>query len=76
VPKNGYITLSDKPGFGVALADLEDLKKRYPYDPKAPGTIANPRFPQAFARAQAREQRVRERYTGPGQRNPAPGRSR
>jgi len=75
-PKNGYITLKDKPGFGVELADIEELKKKYPSDPKAPGTIANPRFPQALERARAREQRVREKYSGPGQRSQAPGRPR
>jgi len=73
-PKNGYITLKDKPGFGVELTDIDELKQKYPYDPKAPGTIANPRFPHAWARARAREQRVREKYSGPGQRSQAPGR--
>jgi L-alanine-DL-glutamate epimerase-like enolase superfamily enzyme len=65
-PKNGYLTLSEKPGFGVELADLDELKKKYPYDPKAQTTVANPRFPEAIKRAQAREQRVREKYLGPG----------
>ena len=67
-PKNGYLTLTDKPGFGVELADINELKKKYPYNPKAPGTIANPRFPHALERARAREQRVREKYSGPARR--------
>jgi L-alanine-DL-glutamate epimerase-like enolase superfamily enzyme len=61
-PKNGYITLNNKPGFGVELADVEELKKRYPYNPDAPGTVPNPRYPQAAERARAREMKVREKY--------------
>ena len=33
VPKNGYLDLSDRPGFGMKLKPLEDLKKKYPYLP-------------------------------------------
>ncbi len=62
VPKNGYITLSDKPGFGVELVDLEQLKKKYPYDPDTPRLMANPRFPHAWDRARVREQKAMERY--------------
>ena len=58
-PVNGYITLADKPGFGMELVD--DLATRFPHIP-GPNTIANPRFPQAWARAQAREEKVRQRY--------------
>lgn len=60
-PVNGYITLSDKPGFGMELA--EDLEKQFPYIP-GPNTMANPRFPHAWPRAQAREEMVRRRYAG------------
>ncbi|MDH4187997.1 MAG: hypothetical protein OEV08_13470, partial [Nitrospira sp.] len=66
VPKNGYITLSDKPGFGMELVDLEELKKKYPYDPDAPRIQANPRFPRALDRARARELKVREKYSRSG----------
>jgi len=59
VPQNSYITLSDKPGFGMELID--DVAKRFPYIP-GPSTFANPRFPHAWARAQAREQAVASRY--------------
>jgi L-alanine-DL-glutamate epimerase-like enolase superfamily enzyme len=64
VPQNGVITLSDKPGFGVELVDIETLKARFPYDPAAAGLAANPRFPHAWARAQAREQAVIAQYRG------------
>lgn len=60
-PHNGYITLSDKPGFGMELAP--DLEKQFPYIPGA-NVAANPRFPHAWERAQAREKRVSMRYTG------------
>ncbi len=33
VPKDGYLDLSDRPGFGMELKPLEDLKKKYPYLP-------------------------------------------
>lgn len=33
VPKNGYLDLSDRPGFGMELKPLADLKKKYPYLP-------------------------------------------
>jgi len=58
-PVNGYITLSDKPGFGVELAP--DLAKQFPFAP-GPSVSPNPRFPHAWARAQAREREVRARY--------------
>lgn len=58
-PVNGYITLSDKPGFGMEL--LPDLEKRFPYRP-GPMVQPNPRFPHALVRAQAREAAVRARY--------------
>ena len=58
-PVNGRITLTDRPGFGVEL--MPDLARRFPYIP-GPNTLANPRFPAAWARAQAREEAVRRRY--------------
>jgi L-alanine-DL-glutamate epimerase-like enolase superfamily enzyme len=62
---NGVITLSDAPGFGVELRDLEELKGLYPYRPDAHDDILpNPRFPHASARARAREQAVIAHYTG------------
>jgi L-alanine-DL-glutamate epimerase-like enolase superfamily enzyme len=64
--ENGYITLSDKPGFGVELADLAELEARYPYDPDYPSILPNPRFPQAWDRAKARERAVIEHYLGKG----------
>jgi len=60
-PVNGYITLSDRPGFGMDL--LPDLAQRFPYIP-GPSVVANPRFPHAFERAKAREAQVRQRYAG------------
>lgn len=63
-PKNGYLTLSDKPGLGVELADLDDLKRRFPFDPNARGAIPNPRFPKAMARALARQEQNRVKYGG------------
>lgn len=64
VPKNGYLTLPDKPGLGIELADLDELSRKYPYDPDAPGTVPNPRFPKAVERARAREEQVRQKYLG------------
>jgi L-alanine-DL-glutamate epimerase-like enolase superfamily enzyme len=58
-PMNGYITLSDKPGFGLELAP--DLEKQFPYRP-GPNVFANPRFPHAWVRAQAREKAVSAKY--------------
>jgi L-alanine-DL-glutamate epimerase-like enolase superfamily enzyme len=58
-PVNGKITLSDLPGFGKTL--MPDLEKQYPYIP-GPNVSANPRFPHALARAQARERQVQQRY--------------
>ncbi len=63
-PVNGYLTLSDKPGLGVELADLESLKRKFPYNPSARRLEANPRFPDAMKRARAREQQVIRRYSG------------
>ena len=63
-PKNGYLTLSEKPGLGVELADLEELKRRFPFDPSAPATIPNPRFPKAMDRALARQEQNRTKYAG------------
>lgn len=60
-PNNGYITLSDKSGFGMELAP--NLAQQFPYRP-GPNVVANPRFPHAWARAQAREEAVRRRYAG------------
>ena len=59
-PVSGVITLSDKPGFGMTL--LPDLEKQFPYIP-GPNVVANPRFPHALARAQARERQVQQRYS-------------
>ena len=58
-PVNGVIPLGDKPGFGMELID--DLEQKFPYIP-GPGLYANPRFPHAWERARAREERVRQRY--------------
>ncbi|MDA0350503.1 MAG: mandelate racemase/muconate lactonizing enzyme family protein [Verrucomicrobia bacterium] len=33
VPKNGYLDVPDRPGLGMELKPLEDLKKKYPYLP-------------------------------------------
>ena len=60
-PVNGIITLSDKPGFGMELVDDPGIK--FPYIP-GPTTIPNPRFPHAWNRAKAREERVRIKYSG------------
>jgi hypothetical protein len=80
IPKNSYLTLNNKPGLGVELADLEQLKSKFPFDPNAESTVANPRFPKAWDRARAREQANRVKYGGPVQGGPAPaqrtGRSR
>ncbi|MEM7131987.1 MAG: mandelate racemase/muconate lactonizing enzyme family protein [Chloroflexota bacterium] len=59
VPKNGIITLSDKPGFGMELVD--DFTQRFPYQP-GPNTIANPRFPHAWPRVREREEAVSAKY--------------
>ena len=64
VVEDGYITLSEEPGFGVELVDIDELRERYPYDPNAQGVVPNPRFPHAYERAKARERAVRERYRG------------
>jgi L-alanine-DL-glutamate epimerase-like enolase superfamily enzyme len=64
-PQNGHLTLSDKPGLGVELADLAELARKYPFDPKATMTVPNPRFPKAAERARAREQAVRDKYLPP-----------
>jgi len=58
-PHDGYITLLDKPGFGLEL--VPDFAKRFPH---IPGTnvLPNPRYPHAIDRAQARNQAVAERY--------------
>lgn len=63
-PGSGHLTLSNKAGFGVELADLETLKNKFPYNPSARRLEANPRFPEALARARARERKVIERYSG------------
>jgi hypothetical protein len=50
----------------VELADLEELKRRFPFDPSAPSAIPNPRFPKAWDRALARQAQNRARYaSGP-----------
>ncbi len=59
-PVDGYITLSDEPGFGMELID--DLEARFPYLP-GPNTMAKPRFPHAWDRARAREHEVAKRYS-------------
>ena len=58
-PENGYITLSDKPGFGMELID--NPAEKFPHIP-GPNVFANPRFLHAWDRARAREERVRSRY--------------
>lgn len=62
VPKNSHITLSDKPGLGIELANLEALKRAYPYDPHAPGIFPNPRFPHAIEKARIKLNKVNEKY--------------
>lgn len=59
LPQNGYIALGDRPGLGVELVD--DFADRFAYIP-GPDTLANPRFPHAWARARAREKAVAARY--------------
>ena len=54
-PRNGYITLSDRPGFGMELAP--DLARRFPFIP-GPHVVANPRFPHAWARACTRARKA------------------
>jgi L-alanine-DL-glutamate epimerase-like enolase superfamily enzyme len=58
-PVDGYITLSDKPGFGMELIDAP--AERFPYIP-GPNTFANPRFPHAWDRARKREAAVAQKY--------------
>lgn len=58
-PVDGHIQLGDKPGFGMELVD--DPAGVFPPIP-GPGTLANPRFPDAWDRARAREAKVRQRY--------------
>jgi len=58
-PVDGYITLSDRPGFGMQL--VADPQRAFPPIP-GPNTFANPRFPHAWDRARAREEAVRQRY--------------
>jgi hypothetical protein len=58
-PVDGYITLSDKPGFGMELIDAP--AERFPHIP-GPNTFANPRFPHAWDRARKREQAVAQKY--------------
>ena len=60
-PHQSRITLGDEPGFGMELID--DFAENFPYIP-GPNTLANPRFPHAWARAQEREQAVCARYRG------------
>ena len=67
VPRNGYLMLTDKPGLGVELADLDELKRKFPFDPNAPATIANPRFQKAMDRATARQDHNRAKYAGGAQ---------
>jgi L-alanine-DL-glutamate epimerase-like enolase superfamily enzyme len=67
-PRNGYITLTDKPGFGMELANLDELRKKYPYNPQAQRLSANPRFPEAMDRARSREQFMTKRYAEPRRR--------
>jgi L-alanine-DL-glutamate epimerase-like enolase superfamily enzyme len=58
-PHDGYIVLSDKPGFGLELAP--DFAERFPHIPGT-NTFANPRYPHALERARVRSQAVVERY--------------
>ncbi len=58
-PQDAHIALGNAPGFGVELVD--DFAEKFPYIP-GPNTLANPRFPHAWQRAQAREKAVRDRY--------------
>ena len=60
IPENGYVTLSDRPGFGMELVD--DPEGAFPYI-SGPRVFANPRFPHAWDRARDRERAVRERYS-------------
>jgi len=59
-PVNGYIELADEPGFGMELID--DMEEKFPHIP-GPSTLANPRFPHAWERAQKREERVSRKYS-------------
>ena len=58
-PVDGSITLSEKPGFGMALIDAP--AERFPHIP-GPNTFANPRFPHAWERARERERANDQRY--------------
>lgn len=60
-PVEGWVTLPDRPGFGIEV--VEDVEKRFPWEP-GPNTLPNPRFPHALDRARARERSVRQRYAG------------
>lgn len=59
-PVNGVVTLTEAPGFGMTLAP--DLPRRFPFIP-GPAVAANPRFPHAWARAQARERAVVSQFS-------------
>ena len=58
-PVNGYITLNDKPGFGLELID--DPGKAFPHIPGA-NTFPNPRYPHAMERASKRSREIAARY--------------
>lgn len=58
-PHEAHIALGNEPGFGMELID--DFADQFPYQP-GPNTLANPRFPHAWKRAQEREQAVVSRY--------------
>jgi L-alanine-DL-glutamate epimerase-like enolase superfamily enzyme len=57
--QDGYITLSDKPGFGLEL--VEDFATRFPHIPGT-NTLANPRYPHAWERAAVRSKAVVDGY--------------
>ena len=59
-PAGGLIRLDESPGFGVELVD--GFADRFPRV-DGPNTIANPRFPHAWERAQAREAAVAASYS-------------
>ena len=58
-PVDGYITLSDKAGFGLELID--DPGKAFPHIP-GPNTFPNPRYPHAMERASKRSREIAARY--------------
>ena len=60
IPKNGYITLEDKPGYGKEI--INNPEKKFPYIPGR-NTIANPRYPGAWERSRARENKVIQKYS-------------